>query len=216
MSHHSDDHMAGRSERQSDRVERETDRVERRDDRLVDNAEMKERWKDPRQERLDDRAESKQQRLDDRVETDEQWTKFLRDQDDRLITLHGPIITGLAKFKRNVYIGLAIAMIGVFGALAGMRYQSYEVGKVSESNREILVRMAAQNEANCKARDTQLRAAAESNAVGRKFFLDLGKKLAAEGSPQSGKFIEETLRAIAPVPTPAKANCDFSETLNGG
>lgn len=59
----------------------------------------------------------------------EEWQGFLRDQDDRIITLHGPVVIGLTKFKRTVYIGLAIFAIGLLAALWGIRQQGLQADK---------------------------------------------------------------------------------------
>lgn len=191
------------------RNERAADRVERHDERTADRVERQD-------ERVADRGTNRTERIDDQLRQQNEWKQFLRDQDDRLITLHGPIITGLARFKRYVLFGLVVALLGVFGALIGMRIQGSELEKVVESNREILVRMAAQQEENCKSRNEEAKSTVTSNTTGRKFFLDMAKQLRADGDVQTAKFIERQLRIIPPVVARPQVNCNFTETLNGG
>jgi hypothetical protein len=69
-----------------------------------------------------------------------------------------------------------------------------------------------QSESNCRIRDQQLRQAAASSAIGRKFIADMGKALATDGDARTAKFIADALRGIPPVPAPpAKVNCDFRQ-----
>jgi hypothetical protein len=80
---------------------------------------------------------------------------------------------------------------------------------IAETTRAIV----AQTEANCRARDAQLRQAASSNAGGRKFILDLGKKLAEDGEMAASRFIRSELRKTKPIKPPPPANCDFPDVL---
>jgi hypothetical protein len=84
---------------------------------------------DDRAERRADRNEARQVHREEREQEREEWQRFLHDQDDRLVTLHGPVVTGLTKFKRLVIIGLAIAILGVFAALIGVKYQSEQADR---------------------------------------------------------------------------------------
>jgi hypothetical protein len=130
--------------------------------------------------------------------------------------MHGPVVRGLTKFKRLVLIGLTLALVGVFVALIGMRVQSNKVERLAEVNRQILIEMAISNEANCKIRSEQLKRAATSGAASRKFLEDVGRKLAADGNPQTAKFVAEEVKRRAPIQPPAVVDCSkFRKTLDG-
>lgn len=106
-----------------------------------------------------------------------------------------------------------LAVLLLLGAAA---YGVWRVEETSNQNDRQLAQQTAaivhQSEANCRARDAQLRNQAASNATGRRFFVDLAQRLEEDGNLTAATYIRTELKKIPPLKPPPKANCDFPDT----
>jgi hypothetical protein len=92
------------------------------------------------------------------------------DPNDRVVTLHGPVIRGLERFK--VFMVAAILVLGASnaGVLAFFRYQRAE---------------------SCHERNEQITAQNQANEASRKFLRDVAMAMHADGDRQTAHALDD-------------------------
>lgn len=111
---------------------------------------------------------------------------FVVDIDDRILTEHGPVATGMRRFKRWVGVALVVLALGNGAALKLVTLQRTEA---------------------CETRNTQIERQNEAQDRSRAFLEDVAKAMRADGNHRTSMALEHYIEQTEEAPRLQPIKC---------